>query len=136
MESRLIQKSFNELQTYTVPPPQNVQKVRTFLSIVNQLSKFLEHLAEKTKRIRDLLHKGNQWISGKEQQKAFEQIKDELTIPSTDSICPKLNKETTVTADASSYDSGGVVLQLQPDNSWRPVVFLSRADSQKPGIHK
>ena len=56
-------------------PPQNVQEVRRFLGMVNQLSKFSDHLADKTKSIRDLLHKGNQWTWGSEQQKAFEQIK-------------------------------------------------------------
>ena len=35
------------------------------------------------------------------------------------------NKETKVAA--SSYGLGAVILQLQPDNSWRPVSFLSRA---------
>ena len=37
------------------------------------------------------------------------------------------NKETKVTADASSFGLGGVVLQLQPDNSRRPVSLTSRA---------
>ena len=41
-----------------LPTPQNVQEVRTFLGMVNQLSKFSEHLAEKTKSTRNLLHKG------------------------------------------------------------------------------
>ena len=62
-----------------LPPPQNVQEVKTFLGMVNQLSKFSEHLAGKTKTIRDLLQKGNQWTWGREQQKAFEQIKCDLT---------------------------------------------------------
>ena len=30
-----------------LPPPQNVQEVRPFLGVVNQLSKFSEHLADK-----------------------------------------------------------------------------------------
>ena len=62
-----------------LPPRQNVQEVRTFLGMVNQLSKFSEHLADKTKTIRDLPQKGNQWTWGREQQKAFEQIKSHLT---------------------------------------------------------
>ena len=41
-----------------LPPPQNVQEVRTFLGMVNQLIKFPEHLADKTKSIRDLLDIG------------------------------------------------------------------------------
>ena len=43
-----------------LPPSQNVQEVRTFLGMVNQLNKFSEHLTDKTNGIRDLLHKGNQ----------------------------------------------------------------------------
>ena len=54
-----------------LPPPQNVQEVRTFLGMMNQLSKFSEHLADKTKTIRDFLQKGNQWTWGREQQKPF-----------------------------------------------------------------
>ena len=50
-----------------LPPLQNVQEVRTFHGMVNQLSKFSDHLADKTKSIRDLLHKGNQWTWGSEQ---------------------------------------------------------------------
>ena len=34
-----------------------------------------------------------------------------------------------MTADASSFGLGGVLLQLQPDDSWRPVSFMSRAMS-------
>ena len=54
-----------------LPPPQNVQEVKAFLGMVNQLSKFSELLADKTKTTRDLLQKGNQWTWGREQQKAF-----------------------------------------------------------------
>ena len=39
-----------------------MQEVRMFLGMVNQLSKFSDHLADKTTRsIRELLLKGNQW---------------------------------------------------------------------------
>ena len=109
-----------------LPPPQNVQEVRTFLGMVNQLSKFSGHLADKTKSIRDLLHKGNQWTWGSEQQKAFEQIKSDLSRAPVLALYDP-NKETKVAADASSFGLGGVILQLQPDNSWRPVSFISRA---------
>ena len=111
-----------------LPPPQNVQEVRTFLGMVNQLSTFSEHLAEKTKTIRDLLQKGNQWTWEREQQKAFEQIKSDLTQAPVLALYDP-NKETKVTADASSFGLGGVLLQLQLDDSWPPVSFMSRAMS-------
>ena len=53
-----------------LPAPTNVQEVRTFLGMVNQLSKFSDHLADKTKSIRELLLKGNKWTWGNAQQKA------------------------------------------------------------------
>lgn len=87
--------------------------------------RFSEHLADKTKSIRDLLYKGNQWTRGSDQQKAFEQIKSDLTrAPALALYDP--NKEAKVAADASSFGLGGVILQLQLDNSWRPVSFISR----------
>ena len=109
-----------------LPAPTNVQEVRTFLGMVNQLSKFSDHLADKTKRIRKLLLKENKWTWGNAQQKAFEKIKVDLTRAPVLALYDP-SKETKVAADASSYRLGGVVLQLQPDKSWRPVSFLSRA---------
>nr|XP_058955069.1 uncharacterized protein K02A2.6-like [Pocillopora verrucosa] len=107
-----------------LPPPTNVQEVTTFLGMVNQLSKFSDHLTDKTKSIRELLLKGNQWTWGNAQQKAFGQIKTDLMRAPVLALYDP-NKETKVAADASSYGLGGVVLQLQPDRS--PVSFLSRA---------
>ena len=59
--------------------PQNVSDVRRFLGMVNQLGKFVPHLAEKTKPIRDLLSTKNEFLWGPTQQDAFEKQKKELT---------------------------------------------------------
>ena len=37
------------------------------------------------------------------------------------------NRETKISADASSFGLGGVLLQKQDDQTWRPVMFISRA---------
>ena len=47
--------------------------------MVNQQSKFLSHLAEQTKPLRDLLSKKNQWTLGHDQQQAFERLKGALS---------------------------------------------------------
>lgn len=52
--------------------PKDVQEVRVFLGVVSHMGKFAEHLADKTKPIRDLMQKNRQWVWGPPQQKAFE----------------------------------------------------------------
>ena len=37
------------------------------------------------------------------------------------------NRETKISADASSFGLGGVLLHKQDDQTWRPVMFISRA---------
>jgi len=64
-------------------------------------------------------------LRGSDQQKAFEQIKSDLTQAPVLALYDP-NKETKVAADASSFGLAGVILQFQPDNSWRPVSFISQ----------
>ena len=109
-----------------LPAPKNVHEVRVFLGMVNHLSKFAEHLADKTKPIRDLMQKDSQWVWGTPQQQAFEEIKSILTAAPVLALYDP-NKDTKVSADASSFGLGGVLLQKQEDQTWRPVMFISRA---------
>ena len=105
--------------------PKNVHEVGVFLGMVNHQSKFAEHLADKTKLIRDLMQKDSQWVWGTPQQQAFEEIKSILTAAPV--LAPyDPNKDTEVSADASSFGLGGVLSQKQEDQTWRPVTFISR----------
>ena len=106
--------------------PMTVKELRRFLGMVNQLSKFMPHLAEMTKPLRDLLSKKNQWMWGQAQKLAFSSIKDALTkSPALALYDPNL--ETTVSADASSYGLGAVLLQTQANGERRPVAYVSRS---------
>ena len=44
-----------------IQPPTNVHEVRRFLGMVQQMGKFSPNLADKIKRLRDLLSLKNQW---------------------------------------------------------------------------
>ena len=108
-----------------MPTQTSVTGLRRFLGMVNQLGKFTPHLAEFTQPLRGLLSKGNTWMWGPDQDTAFIRIKEELSKPTVlalyDSQAP-----TTLSADASSYGLGAVLLQ-KANKQWRPVAYASRS---------
>ncbi len=107
-------------------PPQNVSEVRRFLGSLNQMGKFIPNLAEKTKPIRDLLVKTNEFIWGQSQQETFESLKTELTtVPVLAYYDPA--KKTIVSADASSYGLGAVLWQETKKGERKPVAYASRS---------
>ena len=59
--------------------PSNITELHQFLSMVNQLSKFSPQLPEKTKPLWDLLSAKNQWVWGRSQQQAFDNVKADLS---------------------------------------------------------
>ncbi|KAL8584885.1 hypothetical protein ACOMHN_037588 [Nucella lapillus] len=106
--------------------PENVGDVRRFLGMVNQLMKFVPNLADKSKPLRDLLHKDVAWTWGPDQQQAFDTLKKDLTSSETLALYhPERN--TVVSADSSSFGLGAVLLQRQNDGHMKPVAYASRS---------
>lgn len=105
--------------------PSNVSELRSFLGMVNQLGKFIPNLAEKDKPLRDLLSTKNMWYWGHDQQKAFHNLKQELSSPPVLQLYNP-NKPLKISADASSFGLGAVMLQKEGD-VWSPVAYASRS---------
>ena len=93
--------------------------------MVNQQMKFLPNLAEMTKPIRDLLKKDTEWIWDSPQKEAFDQLKHELASDEALALYDT-EKETIVSADASSYGLGAVIRQRQEDGTLKAVAYTSR----------
>jgi hypothetical protein len=105
--------------------PTNTSELRRFLGMANQLGKFSQNLAELTQPLRQLLGKRSTWLWGPEQVKAFSNVKTELTKPTVLALYnPKA--PTKVSADASSYGLGAVLMQ-QSESSWKPIAYASRS---------
>nr|XP_037270742.1 uncharacterized protein K02A2.6-like [Rhipicephalus microplus] len=106
--------------------PTDIAGVRRLLGMVNHLARFLPCISEVTAPIRALLNKSATWVWQQEQNAAFEKIKELLT---SDRCMAKYHPSyaTTVSADASSFGLGAVLLQTQPSGECRPVAFASRS---------
>ena len=99
--------------------------------MINFLGRYIENLSTICEPMNALLRSNTEWQWGPPQQEAFEKVTQQLTLSPTLSFY-EASKPTIVSADASSYGLGGVLLQ-QHGHIWKPVAFCSRTmnDTEK-----
>ena len=96
--------------------------------MVKYTGKFAPNLAETTKPLRVALKKEREWVWDKPQEKAFHTLKEQQsTTPVLRHYDPQ--KPTKISADASSYGMGGVLLQKE-GTDWEPVFYVSSVISR------
>ena len=109
--------------------PTNKSELKSFLGMVNFLSKFSPRLAELERPLRELQKKSSDWVWDVAQRESFSKVKEEIC---TAPVLAKydLRAKHRVSADSSSYALGAVLLQRGEKGDWRPVSFISRKLSE------
>ena len=106
--------------------PTTTTELRRFLGMVNQLGKFTPEIAELSKPLRELLSKQSTWLWGPSQASAFQKLKAALTSPTVLAWYDP-SADTKLSADASAYGLGAVLLQKVNGEEWKPVAYASRS---------
>ena len=109
-------------------PPSSVTELRRFMDMVNQMTKFSPNIAQISKPLRELLSSKNAWSWEATQENSFSKLKAEISSPRVLALYDPSVK-TKISAEASAYGLGAVLLQKQQDQ-WRPIAFSSRSLSE------
>ena len=103
------------------PVPHDKSSLQKFMRMVNYLHKFIPHLADINKLLRELLEKSVEWHWVKRQQKAYEELVNSIMQVSVMKYFD-VNVDVPVSEDASSEGLGACLLQRM-----QPVAYASRA---------
>ena len=107
------------------PSPTCVSELRSYLGVVNYYGKFLPDLSQVLAPLYQLLHHDTEWQWGKEQERAFQEVK-QLLHSETVLVHYDPTKEITLACDASPYGVGAVLSHVMEDGTEKPIGFSSR----------
>ncbi|UYV64788.1 K02A2.6-like [Cordylochernes scorpioides] len=106
------------------PSPKSIPDVRSFLGLCSYYRRFVENFSCKAKPLNDLLKNDAKFCWNKEQENAFEILKEAL---SSEPVLGHFieDAETHIHTDASGYGIGAVLIQIQ-GGAERPIAYASR----------
>jgi hypothetical protein len=107
------------------PAPTTKKELQQFLGFVNFYRRFVKGFAQIAKPLTKLTGK-NDWLWTELQQKAFEDLKQEITSERT-LIIPQPGRPFRMETNASDYTVAAILSQQDKEGKWRPVVFMSKS---------
>lgn len=114
------------------PTPRNVSELKSFLGLLSYYSRFLPNLSTLLVPLYKLLRHDCPWQWRAPQKEAFEKSKELLT-SSQLLVHFDPNLEIVLACDASAYGIGAVLSHCMPDDTEKPIGFVSRTltDAEK-----
>ena len=113
----------------TAPKPKCAAEVRSFLGLTNYCSRYIQNYSSITYPLRQLTKANAQFHWTEQHEAAFNKLKTAL---SNSPVLAhfSLTSPTRLVTDASPWAVGAILLQQQPDMSYRPIAYGSRSLSQ------
>ena len=102
------------------PPPKNVSELRSFHGLASFYRRFVSNFSTIAAPLNELVKKGVVYKWGKDQEKAFETLKQKL-INAPLLALPNFNKTFEIECDASNVGIAVVLLQ-----EGQPIAYLSK----------
>src|SRR5271168_4012018 len=108
------------------PEPKTVKEVQAFLGFCNFYRQFIKDFSHLAQPLFALTRKDTIFNWSDKPKKAFEEIKRIFTSTPVLAI-PDTQKPMRVECDSSDFATGAVLAQLEDDNLWHPVAYLSKS---------
>ena len=107
------------------PTPKTVKELQSFLGLANFYRRFIEGYAQVAWPLNDLTRKDTSFAWKEAQQMAFDTLK--LCFTTAPILAyPNNNRVFCLETDASDFATG-VVLSIEQNGKWHPVVFFSHS---------
>jgi hypothetical protein len=108
------------------PTPTTVKQLQSFLGFANFLRRWVKDFSSLAKPLTTLTRKDERWNWGKEQEEAFNAIKQGIT-SSPVLMHPKPEEPYYLETDASGVALGAILSQKGEDDRMHPIAFLSES---------
>src|SRR5215472_4077424 len=108
------------------PTPKALVEVQSFLGFANFYRRFIEDFSTVAHPLHALQKKGVVWRWGKEEEAAFQRLKEKITA-SPVLTHPDPDRPYSLETDSSDFATGAVLSQACEDSKWRPVGYYSKS---------